>query len=151
MATGAQVWSTTAASNNSADSSVNWAEGMAPSAVNDSARGGMASVAMFIGDNSGTLATSGTTAAYTIGSKQISTGVVDGYTIAARIHATNDTNATLNVDGVGPKQIQSYSGQNVSNGQLGRWLGILEFTYNTASTAWILNPFWLYRCSPARR
>ena len=39
MATGAQVWSTTAGSNNSIDSAVNWAEGQAPSTVNDSARG----------------------------------------------------------------------------------------------------------------
>lgn len=140
MPTGAQVWSTTAASNNVADSQVNWSEGMAPSAVNDSARGGMASVAMFIGDNSGVLVTSGTTTAYTIGSKQISTGVADGYTIAARIHATNDVNATLNVDGVGPKSIQTFSGQNLSLGTLVAG-SIQRFTYNTASTAWILNSF----------
>ena len=140
MATGAQTWSTTAASNNTADWQVNWSEGMAPSAVNDSARGGMASVAMFIGDNSGGLVTGGTTTAYTIGSKQISTGLVDGYTIAARIHATNDSSATLNVDSVGPKNIQSYSGQNVSAGQL---VGgsVQRFTYHTSSTAWIVHSF----------
>ena len=89
MATGAQVWSTTAGSNNSIDSAVNWAEGQAPSSVNDSARGMMASVASYIGDNSGVLATTGSSTAFTVTSKQVSTGVVDGYTIAARFHATN--------------------------------------------------------------
>jgi hypothetical protein len=36
------TWPTTAANNATADSTINWAEGMAPSAVNDSARAQMA-------------------------------------------------------------------------------------------------------------
>ena len=39
------LWSRTAASNSTADSNVNWAEGQAPSSVNDSARAMMASLA----------------------------------------------------------------------------------------------------------
>ena len=140
MATGAQVWSTTAASNNTIDSQVNWSEGMAPSAVNDSARAEMASVAMFIGDNSGTLATGGTTTAFTISSRQISTGFADGKTIAVRMHATNEANATLNLDGIGPKNIQIYADQNISYGQLTGG-SIHRFTYNSASTGWIVNSF----------
>src|SRR4051812_49651334 len=51
MATsGVPLWSTTAASNATADPAVNWAEGMAPSAVNDSARAMMASVAKWRDD-----------------------------------------------------------------------------------------------------
>ena len=51
MATaGVPLWSTTAASNANADPAVNWAEGMAPSAVNDSARATMASVAKWRDD-----------------------------------------------------------------------------------------------------
>jgi len=38
-------WSRTASSNATADNTVNWAEGMAPSAVNDSARAMMARLA----------------------------------------------------------------------------------------------------------
>lgn len=38
MATGYRSWSTTAATNASADSNINWSEGQAPSTVNDSAR-----------------------------------------------------------------------------------------------------------------
>lgn len=38
MATGIRAWSQTAATNASADSNIGWAEGQAPSTVNDSAR-----------------------------------------------------------------------------------------------------------------
>src|SRR5512139_3840976 len=136
MATGAQTWSTTAASNNSIDTSVNWAEGMAPSAVNNSARAEMASAAMWIGDNSGVLVTSGTSAAYTVTSKQVSTGLVDGYTIAVRLHSANDASATLNVDAVGAKQIQRYAGTNVSASEFTA-NSVHRFTYNSGSTAWV--------------
>src|SRR5512139_458820 len=140
MATGAQTWSTTAASNNSIDTSVNWAEGMAPSAVNDSARAEMASAAMFIKDNQGTLATSGTTAAYTVTSKQVSTAVTNGYTVAVTFHATNDSAATLNVDGTGAKALQLYNGTAVSGGEFAAG-SIHRFTYVTSSTAWVANDY----------
>lgn len=137
MATGAQTWSTSAASNNSADGSVNWAEGMAPSAVNNSARAEMASAAMWIKDNSGTLLTSGSTAAYTLTSKQVSTAVVDGYTIAATFHADNDAAATLNVDGVGAKKIQLIPGTNLSTGAIVAGASH-RLHYSSSSTAWII-------------
>jgi len=137
MATGAQTWSTAAASNNSADGSVNWAEGMAPSAVNNSARAEMASVAMWIKDNSGTLLTSGSTAAYTVTSKQVSTAVVDGYTIAVNFHAANDASATLNVDGVGAKAIQLIPGTNLSTGDIVAGASH-RLHYSSSSTAWII-------------
>ena len=140
MATGAQTWSTSAASNNSADSSVNWAEGMAPSAVNNSARAEMASMAMWLGDNSGVLASSGSSSAYTITSKQVSTALVDGYTIAARMHVANNASATLNVDGVGAKAIHLYAGTPVAGGEFLAG-SIQHFTYNSASTCWVLHDY----------
>lgn len=48
-------WSTTAASNASGVTGVNWAEGMPPSAVNDSARAVMADVATWLGQASGAI------------------------------------------------------------------------------------------------
>lgn len=45
MATGVKSWSTTAADNATADSTINWAEGMSPSGVNDSSRAEMAAIA----------------------------------------------------------------------------------------------------------
>lgn len=136
MATGAQTWSTAAASNNSADSNVNWAEGMAPSAVNDSARAEMASMAMWIKDNSGTLATSGTTLAYTVATKQIEGALTDGYTVAVKFHATNDTGATLSVDGLAGKPMQLVAGTNLSGGEF--LAGTVQrFRYDSGSTAWL--------------
>ena len=64
-------WSRSASSNATADGSINWAEGMAPSAVNDSARAMMAAAAKFRDDISGSLGTSGTSTAYTVSSNQI--------------------------------------------------------------------------------
>jgi hypothetical protein len=52
MATGVGAWSTLAATNSAADSTINWAEGQAPSTVNDSARAMMAGLATFVRDGS---------------------------------------------------------------------------------------------------
>src|SRR5882757_7545244 len=59
-------WSKTPVNNATADSTVNWAEGMAPSAVNDSARAEMAAVAKWRDDISGTLTTRGSTTVYSL-------------------------------------------------------------------------------------
>lgn len=136
MPTGAQSWSTTAAANNSADANVNWSEGQAPSSVNNSARAEMASAAMFIKDNSGSLLTTGSTAAYTVSSKQVSTALVDGYTIAVNFHATNDAAATLNVDSLGAKQLQLVSDTNLAGGEYKAGTSH-RFRYSSSSTAWV--------------
>jgi len=136
MARGLQVWSQTAASNNSADSGVNWAEGMAPSAVNDSARAEMASMAKWRDDNNGTIATTGTTAAYTVTSNQVSTANTDGYTLAVKFHATNDTSATLARDTAPAANLQLIAGTNVSGGEFLSG-SIHKFKYDSGSTAWV--------------
>src|SRR5882672_7233502 len=98
-------WSRTASSNAAADSSVNWAEGMAPSAVNDSARAMMARLAEWRDDVSGTITTGGTSTAYTVASYQVFDNFPDlnGAMIAFVPHATNGATVTLNVDGLGAK------------------------------------------------
>lgn len=136
MTTGLRIWSKTAATNNSVDSNINWAEGMAPSAVNNSARAQMASAAKWRDDNSGTLVTSGSTTAYTVTSNQVSTGYLDGDTIAVTFHAANDSSATLNVDSVGAKQIQLIPGTNLSGGEFQGGTSH-RFHYSSSSTAWI--------------
>src|SRR3954469_21028080 len=106
-------WSRTAASNATADSAVNWAEGQAPSSVNDSARAMMASIAGYRDDVAGAITTGGTATAYTVTSYQVfsSLAVMANQVIAFVPHATN-TNAvgvdiTLNVDGLGAKSIRA--------------------------------------------
>jgi microcystin-dependent protein len=117
-------WSRTAASNASADSTVNWAEGQAPSSVNDSARAMMASAAAYRDDIAGNIATGGTATAYTVTSFQVfdTLAHLHGQKIAFVPHATN-TNAvgvdvTLNVDSLGAKSIRMAPSVALPNGTL---------------------------------
>src|ERR1700694_5255614 len=100
-------WSRTASSNATADNTVNWAEGMAPSAVNDSARAMMARLAEWRDDVSGTIATAGTSTAYTVASNQGFDNFADmnGAMMAFVPHVTNGINPSRNVDGLGAKPL----------------------------------------------
>lgn len=117
-------WSRTAASNATADSTVNWAEGQAPSSVNDSARAMMASTAAYRDDVAGAITTGGSATAYTVTSYQIfdTLAHLNGQMIAFVPHATN-TNAvgvdvTLNVDSLGAKSIRMQPSIALPNGTL---------------------------------
>src|SRR5205085_1052117 len=101
-------WSKTAASNATADGSINWAEGQAPSSVNDSARAVMAAAAKYRDDIAGAITTGGTSTAYTVSSYQTfdTLAHLDGAMIAFTPHATNGATATLNVDGLGAKPLR---------------------------------------------
>lgn len=103
------LWNRTAASNATADAAVNWAEGMAPSAVNDSARAMMASAAGFRDDIAGAIVTGGTSTAYTVTSYQVfdTLAHLNGQQIAFTPHATNGATVTLNVDGLGAKPLRT--------------------------------------------
>lgn len=104
MASGFYTWSSTPSSNATADASVNWAEGQAPSSINDSARAMMARLAEYRDDTAGyTMVTAGTATAYTVSSHQVfnNTTNMTGREISIVPHTTNGDNATLNVDGLG--------------------------------------------------
>lgn len=116
-------WSKTASNNASADSTVNWAEGQAPSSVNDSARAMMASTAAFRDDIAGAITTGGTSTAYTVSSYQVfdTLAHLNGQMIAFTPHTTNTAgspNVTLNVDGLGAKSIQVSPGVELAAGIL---------------------------------
>ena len=141
MATGVQVWSQTQATNATADSGFTWAEGMSPGLVDDSARGVMASVAMWVADNNGSLATAGTSIAYTVATNQIESALTAGYTVAVQFNATNDSSATLNVDSLGAKPMQLTAGTNLI-GQEFQAGSICRFTYSsTGAGQWIANNY----------
>src|SRR2546423_4221030 len=95
-------WSKTAANNATADSTINWAEGMAPSAVNDSSRAEMAAVAKWRDDISGTITTGGSSTAYTVISNSVfdTLAHMDGAMLAFVPHTTSGATVTLNVDGL---------------------------------------------------
>ncbi len=137
MATGVQTWSQSPASNATADSNINWAEGMAPSQVNDSARALMASVAKWRDDNSGALVTGGTSVAFTVTTNQIEAANTAGYTLKVIFNKTNDTAATLAPDGLAATPLQIVAGTAAPSGvfQAG---SIWCFTYSTTGTGqWI--------------
>ncbi len=141
MSIGVQVWSTTASNNSTADTNINWQEGMAPSQVNDSARAEMASMAKFRDDNNGSIVTGGTTLAYTATSNQVEAALTSGYTICVQFHATNDVGATLAVDSLAAKPLQITAGTNVLGGEFTSGNNY-RFTYSTTGTGqWILNDY----------
>ncbi|MGX1362592.1 phage tail protein [Bradyrhizobium sp. 8-10B] len=113
-------WSRTAASNANADSTVNWAEGQAPSSVNDSGRAMMASTAAFRDDIAGAIVTAGTSTAYTVTSYQIfdTLSHLNGQIIAFTPHTTNGSTVTLNVDGLGAKPLRSAPSTELVGGTL---------------------------------
>ncbi|NOJ43761.1 tail fiber protein [Bradyrhizobium australiense] len=102
-------WSQTAASNATADTSINWQEGQSPSSVNDSARAMMASVAKHRDDIAGAIVTGGAATAYTVSSYQVfdTLARLNGQMIAFTPHTTNSDTVTLNVDGLGAKPLRS--------------------------------------------
>src|SRR6266566_7736792 len=95
-------WSQTASADATADSTINWAEGQAPSSINDSARAMMAATAKYRDDIAGAIVTGGTPTAYIVSSYEVfdTFAHLNGQMIAFTPHATNSVTATLNVDGL---------------------------------------------------
>ncbi len=120
MATGVKSWSKTAANNSTADSAAPWPEGMLPGQVNDSSRGGMASVAKWRDDISGVIVKSGTASAYTVASNQNFSALteLDGMVVAFTPHATNDAAPTLSVDGLAAKPLRAAHGADLQSNVL---------------------------------
>jgi hypothetical protein len=136
-------WSKTAASNASSDPTINWAEGMAPSAVNDSARAMAARLAEWRDDISGTITTDGTGTAYTIASNQVfdTLAHMNGAMIAFVPHATNGAIVTLNVDGLGAKPLRTSPGVELPAGTLVQGTPY-SATYNNSDGAFYLCGFY---------
>jgi len=136
-------WSKTAASNATADATINWAEGQSPSSVNDSARAMMARTAEWRDDVSGVIATAGTPTAYTAASAQgfDSLAHLNGALIAFVPHATCGATVTLNVDGLGAKPLRSSPGVELPSGLLIQGTPYAA-TYNNADGAFYLRGFY---------
>ena len=139
MATGVTTWSQTAASNGTADSSVNFAEGMAPSAVNDSARALMASVAEWRDDTNGTLASAGGTTAYTLTTNQTFAALAAGLHVVFQVNATNTGTTTLNVDSLGAKPLRVTAGAELVAGDIGINKTYRATYYTSNSGEWIIH------------
>jgi hypothetical protein len=141
-------WSQTPATNGNVDGTINWAVGMAPSAVDPSARSMMARVAEYRDDISGSLATGGTSTAYTVTTNQNNSGgtngicgagvvPINGQMIAVTMTVANGTSPTIAVDGCTAAPIQSATGVAVPSGLLQAGTPY-SIKYSTANTAWML-------------
>lgn len=139
MPSGFHNWSATASSNSTADSAINWAEGQSPSSVNDSARAMMAVLAKWLADNSGTLTTGGTSTAYTLTTNTVFTtlALLSGQALTVKFNATNGAAATLNVDGLGAKALETAVGTALPAGQI-LADSIHRVTYDNANSAFIV-------------
>jgi len=113
-------WSQTPSANATADSTINWMEGQAPSSVNDSARSMMTAIAKYRDDVAGSIVTGGSNTSYTLSTFQLfqSLSKLDGQIVAFTPHITNGATVTLNVDGLGAKPLRSAPGSDLMAGVL---------------------------------
>jgi hypothetical protein len=129
-------WSTTAATNDDVDATINWQEGQSPGSVNGSARAMMAAIAKFRDDLSGNLVTAGSSTVYTLTTNQVFTALTDGIMVVARMDETSGATPTLNVDGLGAKSIAGVYGTAIGTGGL-RAGGVYTFVYDSTDDKWI--------------
>jgi microcystin-dependent protein len=136
-------WSKTAASNANSDPTINWAEGMPPSAVNDSARAMEARLAEWRDDISGTVSTGGNLLAYTVASNQVfdTFAHMNGAMIAFVPHTTCGPTVTLNVDGLGAKPLRTSPGVELMAGMLIQGTPYVA-TYNNVDQVFYLRGFY---------
>ncbi len=113
-------WSTTAATNATADAAINWQEGQNPNTVNDSARAMMAAVAAFKKQQDGTITSGGTANAQTFTSPSgfAFTAYAAGMVLTFTAGLANTGSATLNVDGLGAKTLKKFGSVNLEAGDI---------------------------------
>ena len=140
-------WSTTAASNGNSDASINLAEGMPPSVMNDSARQMMGRIAEILKDLGGGISAGGTANALTLTATSAFTTLADGRPVAFRAIADNTGATTINVNTIGTKSIRKMVGSgevdlvagDIKNG--GTFVLRYGTAFNGGAGAWMLqNP-----------
>src|ERR1700732_5458404 len=136
-------WSQISNNNATADQTINWAEGQAPSSINDSARAMMAATARYRDDVAGAIVTSGTSTAYAVSTFQAfdTLAHLNGQMIAFTPHATNGATVTLNVDALGARPLRTSPGVELLAGVLIHGTPYLA-TYNNSDGAFYLRGFY---------
>jgi microcystin-dependent protein len=133
-------WSQLAAADATADATINWQEGQAPSSINDSARGMMAAAAKWRDDITGIAITSGSGAAYTISSNQLITSNTNGFTVQFTPGVTNTGAVTLSVDGQTAQPLRFLTSVDLPAGVLISG-SLYQATYRSAAGEWLLHSF----------
>lgn len=136
-------WSTTAASNSNADSGINWAEGMAAAAVNNSARAMMQRIAAVLDDIGGVTASTGSSNAYLLSTTSGFTAYEDGLIVGFTANHANSGATTLNANSLGAKAVYAHNaalvgGEIVSGGA---YVAIYDTALNSSAGGWhLINP-----------
>ncbi|MBV9984652.1 phage tail protein [Bradyrhizobium sp.] len=136
-------WSQTASSDATADSTINWAEGQAPSSINDSARAMMAATAKYRDDIAGAIVTSGSSTAYAVSSYEVfdTFAHLNGQMIAFTPHVTNGAGpVALNVDSLGGRLLRSAPNADLMAGVLIQGTPYVAL-YNNTDGAFYLQSF----------
>lgn len=110
-------WFGTDASNNTGSAPNFPVEGMAPSSVNDTMRTIYGAVARWYQDTNGTLESAGTGNTYTLTTNNSHAALGDQSALAFLVDRANTGAATLNVDGLGAKDLR-LNGANIASGYL---------------------------------
>lgn len=136
-------WSQTAASNATADPTINYQEGQTPGSLNDSGRAGMAETRKYVDDIAGAIVTGGTSTAYTVASYSAfdTLAHMNGAMMAFTPHATNGATVTLNVDSLGAKPLRTSTGVELLAGMLIAGTPYVA-TYNNSDAVWYLHNFY---------
>lgn len=131
-------WLTSPSSNAGADPSINWAEGQAPSSVNDSARAMMAALRKFANDISGgTITSTGSANTYAITTEQGLTSLTDGFQVSFKLNVAPTGASTINVDGLGAKPLRAITGTALSSGDMTAG-SVYTIVYEATGDEWLI-------------
>ncbi len=133
-----RAWSTTAASNNTADTAITSSDSQSPDTLDNNVRSIMAAVKKQMNDIGGALTAGGTANALTVTTGQVlETGqLVAGLRILVRATADNTTaGVTFAPDGLTAASIKRADGTALSIGAIQEGM-YLDLAYNTGSSEW---------------
>jgi len=128
-------WSTSAASNSSADANIDWSEGQLPSTVNDSARAMMAALAAMVRDQGGYATLGGSGNTFTLTLSQTMTSKVPAL-LGFFATRSNTGAVTMNVDGSGAFPLRQVSGTELVSGQIVSG-SFYIISWNSSTNEWI--------------
>jgi len=144
MVASVALWSTTPASNSGLDTGANFPEGMAPSAVNDAARGIEAAVRKMYNDGAAKIVATGSANAITITTQSSWAALADGIMVMFRAANTNsNSTVTLALDGLTAKNCYRADGSALAIGDIVSG-GIYVVAYSSLANASAGG--WLFLC-----
>ena len=111
-------WSGTAADNDDADATINWAEGQAASTANNSARAMMARIKEAFDAMGGAKTSSGSANAYVLSTGLSLSAYQNGYLLAFEANHTNTGASTIAIDTLATKSLKTPAGAALSSGMI---------------------------------